>query len=673
MTDESLFVTSRHAAKFAMDSDSTDSQLWSGGKKSRCPSYDYSSQRNQRQKESRSSSNTRIEDSVPVYTPATSLGKATLHLEESPSSYAMSVQDTSCSSAGGQPLESASQPAPSTANDSARSKPYKTPKTTVVTTTTQANISAKDKVVVFNVPVEAAASRSADWIAPEPCSAVVDSACKSKEDITELVYTLKHDYKWTVFGCGEKPYLNSIENQVFVVPFGRYSTSGRASGFENIEYFTELNHFVTHIQRNPVIIHDFATIWKALEKQGWCKSSSFLSSSSEPQYRFRFPAASTVLSNVMPTNADQSAVSNMKGIHDFHCQAAVHLYVMRFPYPLQEDAVLADTLQAMGWTSRPAGTFFHPLFNDRLRKGATLDEVRHLLWTDPTLLCAKGYVNNDAAELSTSLRAAFKIPDETNATSPNEDVELNDKNVLKILNIVEGHMGKETEIPLKSGDGDVWWKFSKKEVKQLESLLVDGCGWRIAEDGVKVNNWWKHFKAYLPDFHPPSPSKKGTTESYIPGVSIFWTLDDAVKYISRFGNLPPVNEGEGLLHLRVNHAEHDEANYKSLVSCDAFNALTDFHSLGQTLLDDYWSMTRINPTSLKEFYPTIKGDRVVQGVFAASWVKGLTDDGGMLDLNNIVLDKDFFFFEECVINYLKVRNFICSSCSHFLSLFVLQN
>ena len=543
---------------------------------------------------------------------------------------------------------------------STQSKPYKTPNAVV---TTQPNISAKDKAAVqFSIPERKGVLASTiPWKAPVPNSSIVGEGKLSEEIIMQSIYNLKRSCKWSVH-YGEKAHLKPIENQVFVIPYGRYSEKSTSRGFENIEYFTEKSHFVAHIQRNPSITYDFKNVWSKLEKQGWQRDSP--SSSSGSDFRIRFPAATTVNTSLMPRTVDGSPIQNVKGIHNFNSQAALHLYIMKFPYPLQEDAVLVDTLKGMGWTCQTSqpGRFCHPLFP--VHKSASLQEVRHLLWTDPSLLAARAYKNVSVSaqiDVSSCLRAAFKILDEANLVDPaevEEGSDFDDKSVRDILAIVEKHIGTETEMNAKSGG--VWWRFSKEEIEELESLLVNGCGWRIEKHGSpESSDWWKHFKAYFPDFDgliptgSPSSRRKGQRKSYIPGVSIFWCLDDVLKYLQTYGNVSPVNVDSVLPNLRVNLAASPQPDYKSIISSETFDLVSDFRSIFYTLLDENWSMVMIKPTSVKELYPTLKNEEEITCVFAASWVKGLSPDG-MFDPKSHVKDRDFFIFKESVINYLKV-------------------
>jgi hypothetical protein len=677
MTDKSLFVTARHAAKFALAADSNDSQMWSPPRDPPMEASHDAIAITSPGAGARSSS----------HTPGNMLAR-TIFLEESSSPLTAHPGNRSAGVGQNQlsvPRGSSSSSSSSSSSvvESAGAKPYKTPKAVVTTLT---NISAKDKSVVqfANEPVHVEAApwraraRSDPWHPPPASSDILDSVGLPKEVVLSSLHTLTHDYQWSLLNSS----VGLVEHQTYVVPLGR---PPKAAGIENIEFFTERRHLVTHVQRNPVIVNDFKESWTKLSEQGWCReppsSSSSSSSSSELQYRIHFPAATTVLSQFMTTNTDQSEITNQPGLHGFHSQAAMHLYLMRFPYPLQEDAVLTDTLLTMGWTRHadlPA-TFCHPRLQCE-RTGATLDQVRHLLWTDPTLLFAEAFLHSDAGELSGSLRTAFKVPDDRNIMDPAEteqDSELDDSYVRQIVDIVQSHVGTKTEHILE--DGGVWWEFSTAEVKKLEALLVK-CGWRIVKDGLPdVIDWWKHFRAYLPDFEELSPSgspkthRKGRKAPYLPGVSIFWSLGDAVRYITTYGNVLPIDVDNMDINLRVNYAAQASADFQSIVSSETFCLSTDFRALFQSLLDVGWSMFEIKSTKLKEFYPSQSAveedDEAVDCVFAASWAKDFSPDG-LLDTSSLVLDQDFFVSKECVVNYLKViRKSIMRLFSMYTSLF----
>ena len=637
MTDSALYVTARHAAKFAVESRSNDSLLWSGKKKRRSPSPDGLSETMQHP----------LADSI--------------HVDESCEYSESDVCDTSSDDEEPPSLdcaEVANVAVPHVShedNQPSRSK-LKTPKASTVTL--QTNISAKDKVEVQST---AATALDVDWAAPIPSDKVLDSNCMEVDEVVNCIHDLRHSGRWSL-KYGTKPYLPPVEDQVFVVPEGRYN-SKRNIGFENIEYFTERRHLVTHIQRNPVLTYDFFgvnSIWNMLEKQGWRKLDR---SKSDSHCLFSFPAANCVIPSLMQYNTDRTKVTNIKGVHDFHSRSALHLYIMRFPYPLQEDDVLIDTILSMGWTahSRHKRTFCHPLLNCG-NIGATVDQVRQLLWTDPTLLVADAYNCNNDMIVSSALRAAFQVPDDCNVIDPDEkDFDCDDTYVRKILSIVEKHVGQKSERFIKNGG--VWWKFTKKETQKIENILVKHCGWSIENSVPGVTEWWKHFKAYLPNFDDTltrsnSPKKGG--KKYIPGISIFWTLDDAVNYIRRYGNVPPMDIGRVPIEMRVNYAEMKEADYKSILSSETFDLKIDFLPIFKTLLDDKWSVTKVKPLDMRQLYPAAGLDGEVDAVFVPSWIHGSSLDDGTLDTSELVLDKDYFVFQECLINYLKVSKYVLS-------------
>jgi hypothetical protein len=297
------------------------------------------------------------------------------------------------------------------------------------------------------------------------------------------------------------------------------------------------------------------------------------------------------------------------------------------------------------------------------------------LWTDPSLLAGDLCVNKnssaDVVTASKSLRSAFKISDELNIEDPSEtsvDSGMNEQDISRIILIAKNHMGALTERNSNSKSDGMFWDFSEAEIQDLEDLLETKCKWSIEKHGLaEVADWWKHFKAYLPEFEydnltgsPKSKKKNLKKDALIPGVDVFWTLDDAVRYICNYGNILPVDVSLFEPNLRMNFAELEEPDYKYILSNDTFNMTEDFLALFKTLLDDKWNFLKMNPTPVKDFYPDISTDQEVDCVLVGSWVemKEATKDG-MLNMSSLVLDKDFFIFKECAINYLKVRINAC--------------
>lgn len=82
--------------------------------------------------------------------------------------------------------------------------------------------------------------------------------------------------------------------------------------------------------------------------------------------------------------------TRLPGVHEFSGRSAFHMHVLRFPYALQPDATLRETLETQGWMTTGKGLSQYPggkiefVLADGTRKYVTLSVL--LLWLQLLLL-----------------------------------------------------------------------------------------------------------------------------------------------------------------------------------------------------------------------------------------------------------------------------------------------
>jgi hypothetical protein len=185
-------------------------------------------------------------------------------------------------------------------------------------------------------------------------------------------------------------------------------------------------------------------------------------------------------------------------------------------------------------------------------------------------------------------------------------------------------------------------RISREDVFVLEGML-ETLGWKICSS-LERSDWWRKEKCYLPHWSPLIEHPEG---SFLAGIDIFWCLDDCLKYLKLFANEEPSSRRKGRVHsLRINLLEDSPQEFiDSLL--DEPDPDSQFFFVWDTLKSSGWSIQEVDSTLL-----SIPVKRIAIPYWTASV---LSSDRLTLDsFSKLTLNRDYFFFLQDAISYLKV-------------------
>lgn len=152
-------------------------------------------------------------------------------------------------------------------------------------------------------------------------------------------------------------------------------------------------------------------------------------------------------------------------------------------------------------------------------------------------------------------------------------------------------------------------------------------------------------------------------EKLIPGIDIFWCLDDCLKYLKVFGNLPPVNYKKGGLRgLRINLFAEDSVNYLKYFLDDLKdeNIDTIFNSVWPMLHSSGWKI--IDTSSSIDSIP-------VKRIAIPYWSKMSSDSLSLNQFSQLSVDRDYFYYIQNAIDYLQVISYFFTYFFYIYSIF----
>ncbi|CAE7846391.1 unnamed protein product, partial [Symbiodinium microadriaticum] len=202
-----------------------------------------------------------------------------------------------------------------------------------------------------------------------------------------------------------------------------------------------------------------------------------------------------------------------------------------------------------------------------------------------------------------------------------------------------------------SGDKGITYKVPNKDVPLLETHLKN-MTWVIAEEVKGASEWWKNKRAYLPkwkysEFDLNIVNKgKPTRKRFVPGLDIFWAIDDVLKYIHIYQNAPPADITKKPLTLRVDMSRED-----------AFSHLLRDNDSNAAQPDDIALFARVYPELRKCHWKCVdlpSGDLRVERALIPNW--RVDEQTKSIDLNKLARfkkGKDYFVNQQSVVKYLQ--------------------
>lgn len=142
----------------------------------------------------------------------------------------------------------------------------------------------------------------------------------------------------------------------------------------------------------------------------------------------------------------------------------------------------------------------------------------------------------------------------------------------------------------------------------------------------------------------PVPTGK---RGLVPGLDIFWAIDDVLKYINIYGNAPPANISKKPMTLRVDMTREDPINHLLLESGggSTTDSIAAFTRVYAELLKGNWTPVNIPSTGMR-----------VERALLPHWRQEVAEES--IDLNVLARlnkGKDYFVSQQSVVKYLQVR------------------
>ena len=126
----------------------------------------------------------------------------------------------------------------------------------------------------------------------------------------------------------------------------------------NLQCFSH-DSMCIHLARNPVITEEWKDLWPKLQDHGW----RAVDVKNEKYSIDGLHEATKIVYAHMPEEVD----CPQPGVHVFASKIAVVRFVARFPYLLQDDTELVETLLRVGWSRNKKDLrFLWPTSNKRL-------------------------------------------------------------------------------------------------------------------------------------------------------------------------------------------------------------------------------------------------------------------------------------------------------------------
>jgi len=307
------------------------------------------------------------------------------------------------------------------------------------------------------------------------------------------------------------------DNENFMTPY-----AGTIAGsIENLECFYTKAALMKHIDANPCLKYEWGLLWPMLQEAGWLHlGGTYLSSkgATEP------------------------------GATSFRSKLAVAQFVARFPYPLQDDARLAQTLKDHGWEKR--GKNFACDRSDRT--GAPLITIRKKLWKSPSDLFVSSTIPRSRLQEAVILSKFVGLAEDREPDTP---AKLVSPTTIPRSRLREAVMPSEfvglaedlePDTPAKLGSAldafvagtSDWSEEVDEDTVAKFSTLLNDAGWKLNPGNTFNGNWWEY---ELLTIAPWVGIGKRKEKKPIIGSEAFWGLPDIFQYLKLHGTKKPEN------------------------------------------------------------------------------------------------------------------------------------
>ena len=341
------------------------------------------------------------------------------------------------------------------------------------------------KVVEYRIP--GPSNRNSPQIGRSTRKTAEEQAEEKKKEVlaSDIWRGLKDAVGWSLKWHGALQ-----DNEHYMTPF----SDKPSESIENLEYFHTKSALLAHVESNPCLTYEWRLLWPLLQKRGWDR----VSGTGERTFEY------------------VSSEDRKLGITHFRSKFAVVKFIARFPYPLQEDKVLEETLLCHGWKRGRAGMFISAATDS---KGSTLEAIRKLLWQDPVVLFANSpEIPREALERAIYLPESVALADDAEPDSPRAQPE--QQHISTLAQFVE-----QREV-LDDASRTAFCEF----------LAADG--WKEGlSNFAKPTDWWQYEAIHIA---PWCGVGARVNKKPLLGSDSFWALEDVFRYLKMHGTAAPI-------------------------------------------------------------------------------------------------------------------------------------
>lgn len=318
---------------------------------------------------------------------------------------------------------------------------------------------------------------------------------------------MKTSMGWTLVWDKLTPSCIDVK-ELYVIP--SILSKKRVELIQNLEFFAG-DEFLYHLSLNPHITEEWRYLWPRLQDHGWeaidltNPNENYLNLLNNLNLDKNHKVAYVYLGSYKKLKSHEL----IPGLHVFLSKIALVRYISRFPYLLQNNSDLTETLERHGWK----------VYNSKFQAPQSkieinINEVRRQIWIRPTLMFQSYWSQFSEERL---LQSLLPNPDEAleldyEPSSPSVDGmsrAQRDKKLSHIRNLCETFQSSNA--------------LSDHEISELQDLLSD-FGWKYCP-AQWSNKWWKWEMVYTPPYSNPNIDER------VFGKDFFFSVYDLIKLI----------------------------------------------------------------------------------------------------------------------------------------------
>jgi hypothetical protein len=329
------------------------------------------------------------------------------------------------------------------------------------------------------------------------------------------------------------------------------------------------------------------------------------------------------------------------GLHQFNNYKSLLQFISRFPFPLQDDEVFANTLKLHGWKIDNKKKWS---VEGKDHGSYDLKSLRKEIWLHPSLL-----FQNISPSLSVdTIMNYIRVPkDEAEIkeaiSSPPQSTHKPKKMPLEDIGNKDSITNSSSELKTLAteycGISFEDLKEREKLSKQMVNLMKPANGWYECNCSW-TDKWWQHEKATIAPWCQIKEINMRNESNMIPGIDFFWNFDDIANYIKQYGLERHTNS------LKLN------CDYSS----DEWNVNRRIEELAKkndvSRKNNFWTL--LESTGWKKITPKghLKGIAEYDKIFVPKW-SNLTNENVASRTVIPVANVNFFSSEQAYVEYIK--------------------